>query len=41
MIVNKELIIDYLKSNKQNIIKDITSLVERHSIRDEGTAYIN
>lgn len=41
MIVNKELIIDYLKSNKQNIIKDITSLVEIPSIRDESTAYIN
>ncbi|HBG7256415.1 M20 family metallopeptidase [Clostridioides difficile] len=41
MIVNKELIIDYLKSNQENIIKDIRSLVEIPSIRDESTTDIN
>ena len=41
MIVNKELIIDYLKSNQENIINDIRSLVEIPSIRDESTTDIN
>lgn len=41
MIVNKELIIDYLKSNQENIVKDIASLVEIPSVRDESTADIN
>lgn len=41
MIVNKELIIDYLKSNQENIVKDIASLVEIPSVRDESTVDIN
>lgn len=41
MIVNKELIIDYLKSNQESIINDIRSLVEIPSIRDENTIDIN
>ncbi|MGO1041981.1 Sapep family Mn(2+)-dependent dipeptidase [Clostridioides difficile] len=41
MMVNKELIIDYLKSNQENIINDIASLVEIPSIRDESTVDIN
>ncbi|MCC0639749.1 MULTISPECIES: Sapep family Mn(2+)-dependent dipeptidase [unclassified Clostridioides] len=41
MIVNKELIIDYLKSNQESIINDIRSLVEIPSIRDESTIDIN
>lgn len=33
--------IDYLKSNQENIINDIRSLVEIPSIRDESTTDIN
>ncbi|MDI0266218.1 hypothetical protein QIW52_09555 [Clostridioides difficile] len=41
MIVNKELIIDYLKSKQESIISDIRSLVEIPLIRDQSTVDIN
>ncbi|WP_227832073.1 hypothetical protein [Clostridioides sp. ZZV14-6387] len=41
MIVNKELIIDCLKSKQESIISNIRSLVEIPLIRDQSTVDIN